>query len=44
MAARTMYWSGSRGSCSPGVKPTATRAGMPSERAIAAYAPANCSQ
>ena len=29
---------------SPLVKPTATRAGMPSERIIAAYVPANCSQ
>ena len=29
---------------SPGVKPTATRAGSPMERANAAYVPANCSQ
>jgi hypothetical protein len=28
----------------PYVKPTATRAGSPTERAIAAYEPANCSQ
>jgi hypothetical protein len=28
----------------PGVKPTATRAGIPSDRAIAAYALANCTQ
>ena len=28
----------------PGVKPTATRAGTSSERAIAANVPANCSQ
>ena len=31
-------------SSSPAVKPTATRAGMPSERAITAYALANCTQ
>ena len=28
----------------PGVKPTATRAGMSIERSIAAIVPANCSQ
>ena len=39
----TMY-SAVIGSSSPAVNPTATRAGMPSDRAIAANVPANCSQ
>src|SRR5690606_34198724 len=41
---RTRNNVGALGSCTPWVKPTATREGTPTDRAIAANAAANCSQ